>query len=113
MALRNYCANPQCPKHTTYSGGEFVYSNEKRAFFCKDCFYTPAIMNPGKNLWEFTTTHFTGQPIHVKSLNHLRELEKQYGVSNHAANHMERQWNCPPPVRERPMHPKLAELLRG
>lgn len=113
MALNQYCANENCPKHTVKSGGEFIYSMEKRAFYCKDCFHTPAIMNPGKNLWEFTTTHFTGEPVHVKSLAHLRQLEKQYGVSNHAANHMESGWSTPPPVKQAPMNRHLAELLRG
>jgi len=99
MALNQRCANSQCPKHTEPRGGEFIYSREKREWFCKDCFYIPTVFNEGKNLWEFTTTHFNGEAIHVKSLSHLRELERQYGCSNHAANHMESQWNDPPKVK--------------
>lgn len=113
MALNQYCANGDCPKHLSRSGGEFIYSAEKRAFFCKDCFNVPTVFNAGKNLWEFTTTHFNGQRVEVKGLAHLRQLEKEYGCSNHSANNMESGWSTPPPMRERPMHPRIAELLRG
>jgi hypothetical protein len=110
---KNFCANQDCPKHTTYSGGEMVYSVERRAFFCKDCFHIPAVFNSGKNLWEFTTTHFNGEQIHVKSLAHLRQLERQYGCSNHAANNMESRWNEPPATRQAPMPRQLAEMIQG
>ena len=112
MALNQRCGNPDCPKHHTNCGGEFMYSREKRDWFCKDCFYVPAVLNPGKNLWEFTTSHFTGQPIQVKGLEHLRQLEKEYGCSNHVANNMEKNWSTPPPVRERALPRELAEMIR-
>lgn len=114
MALNLFCANEGCPKHLTKSGGEFIYSREKSAFFCKECFQAaPAVMNDCQDRWHFTTTHFNGQRVEVKGLSHLRQLEKQFGVSNHAANNDQRNWGAPPPIRERPMHPKLAEMLRG
>lgn len=96
---KTYCANVNCPKHTVYTGGRFIYSKEKRAFYCEDCFHPEVIMNGAKNLWDFTTTHFNGHPIHVQGLSHLRELEKQYGCSSHAANHMQADWNTPPARR--------------
>lgn len=113
MPLNLFCANEGCPKHLTKCGGAFIYSRERQAFFCKDCFQAaPPVLADCKDRWNFTTTHFTGQPIEVKGLNHLRQLEKQYGCSNHAANNMERNWSTPPPVRSIPLHPKLAEMIR-
>lgn len=114
MALNQRCANGDCPKHTIHTGGEFIYSAEKRAWFCKDCFYVPTVLNPGKNLWEFTTTHLTGQPVQVKGLAHLRQLEREHGVSSHAANNMESSWNSPPPPRRGPELPRqLQDMIRG
>lgn len=113
MAAKQTCANSECPKHEVPSGGRFIYSAERKAWFCEDCFHVPVVFNEGKNLWEFTTTHFNGQPVHVRSLSHLRELEKQYGCSNHAANNMESNWNVPPPMRRAPMPRELAELVGG
>lgn len=106
-----FCANSQCQKHTVKSGGRFIYSQERRDFFCEDCFHVPLVMNDCSNRWEFVTTHFNGQPIQVKGLNHLRQLEKEFGVSSHAANYEERNWSTPPPIKPMPLHPKLAELL--
>lgn len=101
MGLNQKCANPNCIKHLEKRGGQFVYSKERNAWFCEDCFkYGDMVMNGAKNLWDFTTTHFNGEKVHVRSLSHLRELEKQYGCSSHAANHMEKQWGVPPSVRE-------------
>lgn len=94
------CAMEGCPKSLEHKGGGFIFSREKNAFFCEDCYRLMAgnqtIFNAGKNLWEFTTTHFNGEKIHVRNLSHLRQLEKQYGCSNHAANFMEGQWSTPP-----------------
>lgn len=111
MPLRTMCANPRCPKHTTYSGGEFIYSNERKDFFCKECFSVPAILNGCKNLWEFDTTHFNGEKIHVRDARHLQELEKQYGVSNQAFHNDQAHWDIMPSVREQPMNPELARFL--
>lgn len=102
MALNQFCANEDCPKHTVGSGGRFIYSREQGKFFCEDCFHIPAVMNDGKRLWDFTTTHLNGEPIHVKSLSHLRQLEKQFGVSSHAANYEQSNWNTPPPIKRHP-----------
>jgi len=86
-----YCSNPSCPKHTVHSGGKFKLVNKQ--WFCSECAGNAgAIMNPGKNLFDFVTTHFDGTPVHVKGLGHLRQLEKKFGVSNHAANYDERHW---------------------
>jgi len=113
MALNQRCGNVDCWKHTEQSGGEFIYSRERREWFCKDCFNIPAVLSPGKNLWDFTTTHITGKPVHVTSLAHLRQLEKQYGCSSHIANNESKNWSTPPPVKQGPALPRqLAEMIR-
>ena len=87
-----FCANPNCPKHTVHTGGKFRVRLEDRKTFCEDCYCPVVVANSGKNLWDFTTTHFDATPVHVRSLAHLRELEKKHGVSNHAANYETRNW---------------------
>jgi len=90
-----FCANTDCPASKEYVGGRFVLYGGK--WYCANCAANPTIFEPGKARWDFTTTHLNGKPIHVKSLKHLRQLEKKFGVSNTAANNMERNWNTPPP----------------
>ena len=83
------CSNENCVKHTE-GGGKFRLVHGK--WYCSDCAGNDTVLNPGRNLWDFTTTHFNGEPIHVTSLGHLRRLEKQYGCSNFAANNDSRNW---------------------
>lgn len=90
MFKPSFCANTDCIRHTEHRGGKFRFINGKE--YCMDCSENQAVMNPGKELWSFTTTHFDGHPVKVKSLSHLRQLEKQYGCSNHAANYDQRNW---------------------
>ena len=86
-----FCANPECIRHTQHCGGKFRMVGGK--WYCyPGCAENLAVMNPGKALWDFTTTHFDGHPRKVKSLGHLRQLERQFGVSNWAANNMEKNW---------------------
>jgi hypothetical protein len=61
-------------------------------WYCDDCGPEHAIMNPGKNLWDFETSHFTGQRTHVRSLRHLDELCKAHGVSNFARENNTANW---------------------
>jgi hypothetical protein len=84
-----FCSNENCILHTRHTGGKFRMIQGK--WYCYDC--APEVM-PGtaRNLWDFTTTHFDGNRVHVKNLAHLRQLEKKFGVSNQLANNMER--NC-------------------
>jgi hypothetical protein len=89
------CSNENCPKHTTYSGGHFTRRRGK--WWCDDCAANLTVFEAGKNLFDFTTTHLNGTPIHVKSLRHMRQLEKQYGVSSVVANNMSSRWNATPP----------------
>ena len=84
------CANPECALHTETRGGKFRMVDGR--WFCERCAPGGVIMEPGKNRFDFVTTHFDGTPVHVKGLAHLRQLEKQYGVSNHAANYDEKHW---------------------
>lgn len=105
------CANPNCRWHTEVKGGAFNYSPEQKGFFCEDCFWVAPLDPDCKDRWHFTTTHFNGQPIEVKGAAHLRQLEKQFGVSSHAYNHDSRNWDTPPSVRPQPMNPELQRFL--
>lgn len=87
-----YCSNPACKKNTVHMGGQFKFRMSDKKWFCIDCFHPEVVLSPGKNLWDFTTTHFTGYPVHVRSGGHLDQLCRQHGVSNHAREHMERNW---------------------
>lgn len=88
-----YCANPDCVKHTEHRGGRFMYSVTEGKTFCEDCFGMAFVGNPGKNLWDYHTTHLDGQRRYVGSLQNMRKLEKQFGVANQAANNMTRNWS--------------------
>jgi hypothetical protein len=107
------CANPTCPKATVYSGGKFRYDTVTKQLFCEDCFGIFTTHNDGKNLWNFVTTHFTGERVEIKNAAHLRQLCKQHGVSNHAYEHYERNWNTPPPDKRAPTMTDGLEKFRG
>lgn len=89
-AMKTMCSNPECPKHTEYSGGEFRLVNDQ--WYCRECSRSAGASATCKNLWNFTTTHFTGRPIEVKDRNHLDRLCKEHGVSNFARENYERSW---------------------
>jgi hypothetical protein len=112
--IQQFCANESCRWHRERRGGTFELREGE--LYCEDCIaarrLAPLIGSTCANLWDFTTTHFNGEPIHVTSLNHLRQLEKQYGCSNHTANFMEKDWNTPPPVKPMPENRQLAEMTR-
>lgn len=41
----------------------------------------------------YVTTHVTGKPLEIRSLEHLREVERQYNVRNRDdADYVEEQW---------------------
>jgi hypothetical protein len=86
------CANVNCICHTEDRGGRKVFNKADGQWYCDGCFQVVTPGEPGKALWDFTTTHFDGNKVHVKSLAHLRQLEKKHGVSNQLANNYER--NC-------------------
>ena len=90
MFKPSFCANENCVKHKTRCGGQFRFVNGKE--YCLECSANLSVPNSGKNLWDFTTSHFTGHPVHVKSRNHLDQLCKQHGVSNFARENNERNW---------------------
>jgi hypothetical protein len=89
---KSYCANESCPKHRVYSGGKFTVRLSDGKTFCSDCFQWAGTGQTCKDLWNFVTPHFTGYPVHVKGLSHLRRLEREHGCSNHAANYDQRNW---------------------
>lgn len=105
------CANPDCRWHTEVKGGTFNYSSERRGFFCDECFHEVPVSTPGKNLWDFTTTHLTGKPIHITSVRQLDRLCRQYGVSNQAREMNQSNWDVPPSVQAQKMNPELERLL--
>lgn len=115
MALRTYCANKSCPKHTTYSGGQFIYSAEKRAFFCSDCFYEagPVLPNMAKSAFDFVTSTITGKPIRVEGINHLQRLEKEHGCSSVVLNCDRSNWGAPKQPRENWQTPPSQVLPHG
>jgi hypothetical protein len=99
---KTYCANPECPKHTVYTGGKFLYSFERKGFYCQDCYYDrgPILPNTAKSAFEFVTTAFTGKPIQVNGIKHLERLEKQYGCSSVVLNNNQSNWGSPNTPRE-------------
>jgi hypothetical protein len=105
------CANPDCRWHKEVKGGSFSYSAERHGFFCDDCFFVKPLLSDCKNLWEFDTTHFNGQKIHVRDRNHLDLLCKQFGVSNHAREFNRSNWDSPPSVRPQETNRELDRML--
>ena len=49
-----------------------------------------------KSTFPFVTPHITGQPVEVKSLRHLRQLEQQHGVAVAAYAMDQKNFNDPP-----------------
>ena len=89
-----FCANENCIKHKEHAGGKFKLVGGQ--WLCQDCAEwagTGVVFNKGKNLFQFSTTHFNGRRIDVKGLGHLRKLEKEFGVSSVVANNMERNFD--------------------
>lgn len=88
MAI-TYCANTECRWSTERRGGVFHFRDGK--WYCEDCVHFRFELNPGKNLYEFETFNLgkspSEQPVQVKSLSHLRQLEKEHGVISVAANY--------------------------
>ena len=114
MIQRTYCANEGCPKHTVYSGGQFIYSAERKAFFCSDCFYYgPALPNKAKSAFDFVTTTINGKPIHVESMQHLQRLEKEHGCSSVVLNCDRSNWGSPKQPRENWQQPPSQVLPHG
>ena len=106
-----YCANPDCRWAKERKGGKFHFRDGK--WYCEDCVHLQYQLNPGRNLWDFETSHLSSDPskgpVHVKSLHHLRQLEKEHGVVSVAANYdssaFERR---PEPVSQRPAYVEKA-----
>lgn len=112
---KTYCSNPQCEKHTVYSGGEFIYSTEKKGFFCKDCFYSvgPVLPTMAKSAFDFVTSTITGKPVHVESMQHLQRLEKEHGCSSVVLNCDRSNWGRPKMPRENWQTPPKEILPHG
>lgn len=112
---KNYCANEGCLKHTVYSGGGFVYSAERQAFLCTDCFYSRGrvLPNVAKSAFDFVTTTITGKPVHVESMQHLQRLEKEHGCSSVVLNENRSNWDRPRMPRENWQTPPGQVLPHG
>ena len=87
---KHKCANQNCIKHTEDRGGKFRFVRGE--WWCDECAASVIVFNDGKNLWDFTTTHFTGERVHIRSRSHLDELCRKHGVSNFARENYERSW---------------------
>jgi hypothetical protein len=111
---RTMCGNPACPKHTTYSGGEFIYSPTRKAFFCKDCFYeAPVLPTMAKSAFDFVTTAITGKLVHVTSMQHLQRLEVEHGCSSVVLNCDRSNWDRPKQPRENWQTPPSERMSHG
>jgi len=112
---KTYCANPSCPKHSAYSGGEFIYSAEKKGFYCTDCFRngSAALPNVAKSAFDFVTSTITGKPDHVESMQHLQRLEKEHGCSSVVLNCDRSNWGRPKMPRENWQTPPSEILPHG
>ena len=96
-----YCGNPDCRWSKERKGGRFHFRDGK--WLCEDCVQLCYQLNPGKNLWAFETLNIGSDPnkgpVQVKSLNHLRQLEKEHGVVSVAANFDSKHFDAPPENR--------------
>ena len=112
---KQYCANPGCEKHTVYSGGEFIYSAERRGFYCSDCFRggSAALPTMAKSAFDFVTSTITGKPIHVESMQHLQRLEIEHGCSSVVLNQDRSNWGIPKMPRENWQTPPSEILPHG
>ncbi len=99
---KTFCANPACEKHTVYSGGQFMYSMESKAFYCSDCFHAGGsrLQSMAKSAFDFVTNTITGKPVHVTSIQHLQRLEKEHGCSSVVLNCDRSNWDRPKMPRE-------------
>jgi hypothetical protein len=99
---KTFCANEACSKHTIYSGGQFIYSAERRGMFCSDCFHGRGSRLPSvaKSAFDFVTSTITGKPIHVESMQHLQRLETEHGCSSVVLNCDRGNWDRPKMPRE-------------
>lgn len=76
--------------------------------FCKRC--APVARHVPHAVFPFTSDHISskaGHPVEVNSLHHLRQLEKQYGVSSVAFNTDSANFNAPPSTDFRKITPWL------
>lgn len=95
--LNLYCANEECRWNKRHKGGRFVFFAGKP--YCEECANLHYTLNDCRNLWEFETTHLGGGKVQVKSLSHMRQLEKEHGVQSVAANWDSKNWDSPPQTR--------------
>jgi len=111
---RTMCGNPACPKHTVYSGGQFIYAAERREWLCSDCFYDGLrLPNTAKSAFEFETTAITGKPVQVRGIRHLEKLEKEHGCSSVVLNCDRSNWDHPKQPRENWQTPPREILPHG
>ena len=105
------CDNPECRWHNEPKGGHLTYSAKYRGFVCEDCQFVKPVLNSGKNLYDYSTTHLDGQKRYIGSLENMRRLEKEFGVSSVVANNDQAHWDIPPSVPEQRMNPELERFL--
>lgn len=76
------------------TGGRFRMVGEKGWIHTPQCDVAQKTVDGAKNLYDFTTTHISGdgQPVHVESKSHLARLEKEHGVISRVGNYNEQNW---------------------
>ena len=111
----SYCAAEDCRWHTEKKGGEFIYSDSRKALFCTDCFYGGNTVLPttAKSAFDFVTTTITGKPTHVRGMQHLQRLEKEHGCSSVVLNENRSNWDRPRMPRENWQTPPGTILPHG
>ena len=94
MKSERSCSNKMCRRHASgyYPGVRFTLYASCMRWFCEDCGPNTSSSYCG-NLYDFETTHLTGERIHVTSKRHLQQLEKEHGVSSCILNYNQRNWD--------------------
>lgn len=92
--MATYCAREGCVAHTEDRGGRKIFNKADSQWYCEDCLPVQVVMNDGKNLWDFHTSHpyADGRKVYVGSLANMRRIERESGTSNQAANDYTRNW---------------------
>lgn len=86
------CANKKCGQEVTRA--RFV---EGIGWLCLDCAPHLSLPNVSGAMFPYTTFAIADGPgnVEVKSLRHLRQLERKYGVQSVAFNQDSKNWDPP------------------
>lgn len=77
-------------------GGRFRWIGGDNYVHTPQCDIPQTRFDAAKNLWDFTTTHISGdpsKPVHVTSAREMYRLEKEHGVVSVVGNYYEQNWS--------------------